>query len=141
MSLNVARRLKKRTTARAIVTTPMPTIWKISLLSNSAAAVLEPGRSRKGCNSSRISVERRVSVERVPSSQGCRAKAQNRTAKGGQYSAMRLQRAVIIIKALANSRKNSAWCERFLSDGSKARYPTTIAVQATKEFPRNSHES
>ena len=49
------------------------------------------------------------------------AKAQKITAKGGQYSAIRLQRAVMIISAVEKIRKNSEWCARLRSDGSKAR--------------------
>ena len=48
-----------------------------------------------------------VNVERAPSSQGCSANAAKMTANGGQYSAMRFQRAVMIISAVAKTRRNN----------------------------------
>lgn len=69
-----------------------------------------------------MSVDSRVNVERTPSSHGCKAKAANITANGGQYSAIRFQRAVM----------ESGWSNSLLDLTDRAE--ALRAVRSSPEF-------
>src|SRR5882672_6589493 len=107
MSLIVARILKKRATPSETATAARTIVRQSDFKSSSSAGVVDWSRSRNGCNSSSTSFGSRVNIERAPSNHGWSAKAENIMAKGGQYSANRFERAVMIINAVEKRRKNN----------------------------------
>src|SRR5438105_4455110 len=104
MSLFVALRLKYKGKPRQAVARAATIIPVISRRRRLAAASVDSWRSRNGCNSSMISSGRRENAERPPAIQGCKVNAAKSTANGGQYSAVRFQRAVITISTVENNK-------------------------------------
>src|SRR5256885_3911656 len=101
----VERRLRNKKELNPIATRPTAKFLSQSRQPLSFSGSTTVSRSRNGLSSSRTSAGRRVRYERKPVSHGCRENAANSTANGGQYSAMRFQRAFMIISAVEKSRK------------------------------------